>query len=73
MESRNRKPLVPVWEKYMMTIEEAAQYFNIGEKRLRMLANEYMMTEFNFTVMVGTKVLINRKKFEAFLNQTSSV
>ena len=26
---------VPIWEKYTLTIDEAAKYFRIGEKKLR--------------------------------------
>lgn len=33
-------PDVPIWEKYTLTIEEAARYFRIGEKKLRKLAEE---------------------------------
>ena len=33
-------PDVPIWEKYTLTIEEAAKYFRIGEKKLRKLAEE---------------------------------
>ena len=29
---------IPVWKKYLLTIEEVASYFGIGEKRLRQLA-----------------------------------
>ena len=29
---------IPVWEKYTLTIEEASQYFRIGENKLRRLA-----------------------------------
>ena len=29
---------VPIWEKYTLTIEEAAKYFRIGESKLRKLA-----------------------------------
>ena len=32
---------VPIWEKYTLTIEEAAKYFRIGEKKLRQLADEH--------------------------------
>ena len=28
-------PDVPIWEKYTLTIEEAAKYFRIGEKKLQ--------------------------------------
>ena len=31
---------IPVWEKYTLTIEEAAAYFRIGEHKLRNLVNE---------------------------------
>ena len=31
---------VPIWEKYMLTIEEASKYFRIGENKLRKLADE---------------------------------
>lgn len=31
---------IPVWEKYTLTIEEAARYFRIGENKLRRLVDE---------------------------------
>ena len=31
---------MPIWEKYTLTIEEAAKYFRIGESKLRKLAEE---------------------------------
>ena len=31
---------IPVWEKYTLSIEEAAAYFRIGEHKLRNLINE---------------------------------
>lgn len=34
------QPLVPVCEKYTLTIREAAAYFNIGIKKMRRLAEE---------------------------------
>lgn len=65
--------LVPVWEKYMLTVDEAAQYFGIGEKKIRNLIAENMGTDYCFTIQVGNKSLINRHKFEDFLNQTTSI
>lgn len=64
---------VPIWEKYMLTVEEATHYFGIGEKKIRNLIAENIGTEFCFTIQVGNKSLINRQKFEDFLNQTSSL
>ncbi len=52
----------------MLTVDEAVQYFGIGEKKIRMLISEN-----TDTVQVGNKSLINRHKFEEFLNQTTSL
>ena len=32
--------IIPTWEKYTMTVEEAAAYFRIGENKLRKIINE---------------------------------
>lgn len=52
-------------EKYMLTIDEAAQYFNIGKNKLRELAKEPGCT---FAVYVGKKCLIKRNSFEQYLD-----
>ena len=44
-------PDVPIWEKYTLTIEEAAKYFRIGEKKLRKLAEEN--PDANWLIMNG--------------------
>lgn len=54
---------VPIWEKYLLTIEEAAVYFGIGEKRLRELAAMDMKRE--FMIDNGNRTLIKRKRFES--------
>lgn len=64
---------VPIWEKYMLTVDEAVQYFGIGEKKIRTLIVEYLDTDLCFTVQIGNKSLINRHKFEEFLNKTTSL
>lgn len=32
---------VPIWQRYTLTIEEAAAYFRIGEKKLRQIVAEH--------------------------------
>ncbi len=64
---------VPIWEKYMLTVDEAVKYFGIGEKKIRYLIAEYADTEHCFTVQIGNKSLINRHKFEEFLNRSTSL
>lgn len=60
------KPYVPVWEKYALTIYEAAEYFGIGEHRLRTLVRENRQAD--FVLWIGVKVEIKRELFEKFLN-----
>lgn len=62
---------VPISEKYMLTISEACEYFNIGDKKLRKLIDENKDAEYLMTN--GTKYLIKRKLFEKFVDQTSSI
>ena len=64
---------VPIWEKYMLTVDEAVQYFGIGEKKIRMLIAYHSDTDLCFTFQIGNKSLINRQKFEKFLNNTTSL
>ena len=64
------KPLVPVCEKYTLTIREAAAYFNIGIKKMRRLAEE---NTGRFSVFSGNKYLIIRKKFEKFIDDSSEI
>lgn len=49
-------PDVPIWEKYTLTIEEAARYFRIGEKKLRKLAEEN--PDASWLIMNGNRVQI---------------
>lgn len=57
-------------EKYTLTIKEACQYFSIGNKKMRRLAEENLG---RFAVENGNRFLIIRPKFEQFLAQSTSV
>lgn len=59
------KEIVPIHCKYALTLEEAAEYFNIGINRLRILTSE---PNCDFVIFVGSKRLIKREKMEQFLN-----
>nr|WP_308624607.1 excisionase [uncultured Eisenbergiella sp.] len=65
------KERVPLWEKYTLSINEAAQYFNIGEKKIRTLIEQDKDREYSMTN--GSMVKIKRKMFEHFLDNTSSI
>ena len=72
-ESRSgiRTNIVPLWEKYTLTIREAAEYFNIGEKRLRSIV--YSNPNADFVVMNGNRVMIKRKIFELYIDKATAV
>ena len=58
-------------DKFCLTIDEASEYFNIGEKKLRQLVSEHL--DSGFAIQNGVKVLIKRKRFESFLDDLSSL
>ena len=55
----------------MLTIEEAAGYYHIGEGKLRMLIDEHPNED--FYVMNGNRTLFKREKFERYLDQATVV
>ena len=57
---------IPVWEKYTLTIDEAAVYFRIGENKLRKLAEENRAA--GWVLMNGNRIQIKRKQFEKILD-----
>ena len=57
---------IPYWEKYMLTLREAAEYFHIGEKKMRQIVDENM--DANFLLESGNRVMIKRKLFEEYLD-----
>ena len=38
--------VIPVWERYALTVTEAAEYYHIGETKLRRLAEEHPDADF---------------------------
>ena len=61
---------LPINERYMLTIKEAASYFNIGTKKLRRIAEDNLGT---VAVFWGNRFLIVRPKFEEFILNSSEI
>ena len=61
---------VPLGEKYLLTIKEAAINFNIGQKKMRRIAEDYIG---DLAIFCGNRYLIKRKKFEDFIDKTSGL
>ena len=62
---------IPYWEKYMLTLREAAEYFHIGEKKMRQIVDENM--DAKFLLENGNRVMIKRKLFEEYLNKATVI
>ena len=62
---------IPFWERYMLTIREAAEYFHIGEKKLRQIVEDNETAD--FIIMNGNRVMIKRKTFERYLDDATVV
>lgn len=67
------QPKIPPSERFLMTINEAALYFNIGKNKMYRIASEHLDSKYNFVIQNGNRFLIKRQKFEEFLNNTTAV
>ena len=63
----NKQP-IPFWEKYTLTIEEAAQYFQIGETKLRRILDENPDAE--YILFNGNRRQIKRKILEKYIDRS---
>ncbi len=58
---------VPILKKYTLTVQEAAEYFRIGDKKLRKLIDEH--PDVDFILWNGTRPQIKRKLFERYIDE----
>lgn len=61
---------IPVSQKVLLTLEEAASYTGIGVNKLRELSN---MDNCDFVLWNGSKRLLKREKLDAYLSKTYSI
>lgn len=61
---------IPIWEKITLTVEEAAQYSNIGINKIYELTNNPMC---KFVLHVGKKRLVKRREFEKYLEENIEI
>ena len=55
---------IPVQEKYLLTIHEASEYFSIGIKSMRRIAEDHTDS---FAIRHGSRYLIIRAKCEEYI------
>lgn len=62
---------VPVWERYTLSVEEAAVYFRIGENKLRKIISEN--EDADFILWNGNRPQIKRILFEKYIDKCNVV
>lgn len=69
-EAINVRNEVPIADKALLTLEEAAKYFNIGMPKIRELTAD---DHCPYVLWNGSKRLIKRKTFEEYLYRQYSI
>lgn len=60
-----------IWEKPLLTVVEAAKYFQIGESNIRRLTREHK--DKDFILWKDSRVYIRRKEMELFLDSINEI
>ena len=68
---RPSKPEVPVSERYTLSVEEAAIYYEKKQKRLRSLIAENPNAD--YLLAVGNRTQFKRKLFEEYIDNASCI
>jgi excisionase family DNA binding protein len=64
------KQVIPIWCKSNLTVDEAAEYSNIGVNKIREISND---NNCPFVLWVGSKRLIKRKVFDDYIEKQYSI
>lgn len=62
---------MPFWQRYTMTVEEAAEYFHIGEHKLRKLISEDK--DADYILWNGNRPQIKRSIFERYIDRCGAI
>ena len=61
---------IPIYEKELLTLNEAAALYNIGVSKIRKLTND---DNCSYVLFVGSKRLIKRRQFNLYLSEAYSI
>ncbi len=68
--NEDKEKNIPIWEKLMLTTDEAMLYTGIGRDKLRELAETNC---YDCVLWIGRKRLFKRKKLEEYLEKSYSI
>lgn len=61
---------IPIYEKELLTLTEAAALYNIGVNKIREMTND---DNCSYVLFVGSKRLIKRRQFNLYLSEAYSI
>ena len=67
----DNRPNIPAWERYTLSVGEAAAYFRVGENKLRKIISENQ--DADFILWNGNRPQIKRKKFEMYIDRLNTI
>ncbi|MCD8397236.1 MAG: helix-turn-helix domain-containing protein [Lachnospiraceae bacterium] len=70
MAVKRKRTEVPLWQKGLLTLEEAAEYTGLGLQKLRELSND---DRCDFVLWNGTKRMFKRRKLDEYLDKVYSI
>ena len=59
--------VIPIWKKYTLSVQEAAEYFGFSDKKIRKIIDKHEND--NFILWNGTRPRIKRQLFEKFVDE----
>lgn len=62
---------IPTWERYTLSVEEAAECFRIGENKLRKIINDNQ--DADFILWNGNRPQIKRRIFEGYIDKLNVI
>ena len=62
---------MPWWNKYTLSIQEAAEYFGFSDKKIRKIVDEHENDD--FILWNGTRPRIKRQLFEKFIDEKLTI
>lgn len=69
-----KKDVVPIKDKFLWSIYDVMELFNLGERKVRSIAKDDLLYgNSQFTVSNGNRILFKRDAFLEFINKTTSI
>ena len=69
--STENKQILPWWQKYTLTLNEASEYFVIGNKKLKAFVQEH--ADADFVLWNGNRAQVKREQFQRYLDEQMNV